>query len=207
LKGNPNHNELFIALAKGDRVAFEKLYKLYFPRLYSFSFKIINDSGLAKDVVQNVFIKIWELHASFNYENPEAFIYQMVRNASLNYVRHLKVVDNLKIKVQDQLMGEELYYIDMVGDEPYLLIEKELNEKILEVMNSLPEKCLLVFRMSRIEGLKNAEIAERLMISLKAVEKHISKAMKIYRDNFQEYFPVHIVWLVLGGLNYESYLF
>jgi len=195
-----NHNQLFTSLAQGDNLAFEKLYKLYFPRLYAFAFKIINDSGLAKDVVQNVFIKVWELRASFSFENPEAFIYQMVRNASLNYVRHLRVVDNLKSRIQNQFQGEELYYIDMVGNEPYILIEKELNEKILEVMNSLPEKCLIVFRMSRLEGLKNAEIAERLNISLKAVEKHITKAMKVYKENFPEYLPVQIIFLVLAGL-------
>jgi RNA polymerase sigma-70 factor, ECF subfamily len=200
LKGNSSHIQLFNSLAEGDDMAFEKLYKLYFPRLYTFSFKILNDSGLAKDVVQNVFVKIWEIRTSFNFENPEAFIYQMVRNSSLNYIRHLKVVDNLKSKVKDQYLGEELYYIDMVGNEPYILIEKELEEKILEVMNSLPDKCLTVFRMSRIEGLKNTEIADHLKISVKAVEKHISKAMRIYRGNFADYLPIQIVLLVLEVL-------
>lgn len=191
---------MFHSLAKGDEKAFENLYQLYFPRLYAFSFKIINDSGLAKDVVQNVFIKIWETRSSFNLDKPEAFIYQMVRNASLNYIRHLKVVDNLKSKVKGQYLGEELYYIDMVGNEPYILIEKELEGKILAVMNSLPDKCLTVFRMSRIDGFKNREIAEQLEISVKSVEKHISKALQIYRDNFADYLPLHIILLVLGGL-------
>lgn len=200
LKGTYSHMQLFDSLAKGDDIAFEKLYKLYFPRLYAFSFKILNDSGLAKDVVQNVFIKIWEIRTSFRFENPEAFIYQMVRNSSLNYIRHLKVVDNLKLKIKDQYLGEELYYIDMVGNEPYILIEKELEEKILKVMNSLPDKCLTVFRMSRIEGLKNVEIADRLKISIKTVEKHISKAMQIYKGSFADYLPAHIILLVLQGL-------
>lgn len=151
-------------------------------------------------MVQNVFIKVWETRTSFRFDNPEAFIYQMVRNASLNYIRHLKVVDNLKSKVKDQYLGEELYYIDMVGNEPYILIEKELKEKILDVMNSLPDKCLSVFRMSRIDELKNREIAEQLGISIKTVEKHISKAMQIYKVNFSDYLPLHIVLLFLGGL-------
>lgn len=200
MKDNSNYNQLFQSLSQGDELAFEKLYKLYFPRLYAFSFKIINDSSLAKDVVQNVFIKIWEIRYSFNFENPEAFIYQMVRNASLNYIRNLKVVDNLKSKIKDQYLGEELYYIDLVGNDPYVLIEKELEEKILEVMSSLSDKCLSVFRLSRIDGLKNREIAEQLGISIKAVEKHISKAMKIYKQNFADYLPLQIILLVLGGL-------
>ena len=200
MKPNEHHTELFHAHANGDKGAFEQLYKLYFPRLYSFSFKIIKEEDLAKDLVQNVFIKIWEYPSSLNIENPESFLYQMVRNACLNFIRHLKVVDNLKSMVKDQYLGEELYYIDLVGNQPYLLIEKELEGKIMEVMNSLPEKCLAVFRMSRIDGMKNREIAEQLGISLKAVEKHISKALKTYRDNFSEYLPLHLVLLVLGGI-------
>ena len=199
---NPNEGniDLFYSHAKGDKDAFEKLYKLYFPRLYAFSLKIINDGALAKDLVQNIFIKIWESPLSVNIENPESFLYQMVRNASLNYIRHLKVVDNLKSRVKDQCLGEELYYIDLVGNQPYILIEKELEGRIMEVMNSLPEKCLAVFQMSRIDGLKNHEIADQLGISIKTVEKHISKALQIYRLNFSDYLPLHIILLVLSGM-------
>lgn len=199
MRENAVHLELFQSVAKGDVKSFEKLYHIYFPRLFSFSFKIINDSGIAKDLVQNIFIKVWEKRALIKFDNPEAFLYQMIRNASINYIRHLKVVDNLKSEVRNQFLGEELYFIDMVGNEPYILIEKELEEKILEVRESLPNKCLVVFKLSRLEGLKNREIAEQLGISIKAVEKQISKAMKIYRHNFADYLPMHIILLTLGG--------
>ncbi|MDX9884013.1 MAG: RNA polymerase sigma-70 factor [Prolixibacteraceae bacterium] len=194
------HIGLFHAVSKGDEKAFEKLYKLYFPRLYTFVLKITSDGSLAKDMVQNVFIRLWETHETFRYEHPEAFLYKMVRNASLNYIRHLKVVDNLKSEIKDQYLGEELYYIDMVGNEPYLLIEKELSEKVMEVMDELPEKCRVVFRMSRIEGLKNQEIADRLGLSIKTVEKHISKALEVYRKKFAGYLPMSVIILVLQGL-------
>ena len=200
MKAGQIHIDLFNAVSKGDEKAFEKLYKLYFPRLYSFALKITGDGSLAKDLVQNVFVRLWETHDTFQYENPEAFLYKMVRNASLNYIRHLKVVDNLKSEMKDQYLGEELYYIDMVGNEPYLLIEKELGEKVMEVMDELPEKCRMVFRMSRIDGLKNQEIADRLGLSVKTVEKHISKALDIYRKKFAGYLPLPIVLLVLQGL-------
>lgn len=194
------HTALFQSLANGDEKSYEVLFHLYFPRLYAFSYKILNDSGLAKDVVQNVFLKIWETRSAFNFDHPEAFMYQMVRNASLNYIRHLKVVDNLKLKVKDRYLGEELYYIDLVGNDPYILIEKELEERILEVMESLPNRCLTVFRLSRLEGMRNLEIADRLGISIKAVEKQISKALQIYRHNFADYLPLHIILLVLIDL-------
>lgn len=200
MKENSNNLHLFQSLSKGDEQAFDMLYQLYFPRLYAFSLKIINDNGLAKDVVQNVFIKIWETRDSFHYDHPEAFLYQMVRNASLNYIRHIRVVSKLKNELKDQYLGEELYHIDLAGNEPYILIEKELEEKIKKVMDSIPEKCQLVFRMSRVDGLKNREIADQLGISIKAVEKHISKALQIYRNNFSEYLPIQLILLVLGNL-------
>jgi RNA polymerase sigma-70 factor (ECF subfamily) len=173
---------------------------LYFPRLYSFALKIIQDSGLAKDVVQNVFISLWESRNTFRYDYPEAFLYKMVRNASLNYVRHLKVVDNLKIKAKAQFLGEELYHIDMVGNQPYVLIEKELQEKVVEVMDNLPEKCKAVFLLSRIDGLKNHEIAYQLGISIKTVEKHISKALSIFRDKFADDLFMPLILLIIRSL-------
>lgn len=194
------HIKLFHAVSQGDEKAFQRLYTIYFPRLYAFALKIIGDTGLAKDLVQNVFIRLWEMQTTFHYEHPEAFLYKMVRNASLNYIRHLKVVDNLKSQVKDQYLGEELYYIDMVGDEPYLLVEKELFEKVTEVMERLPDKCQQVFRMSRIDGLKNQEIADQLGLSIKTVEKHISKALSIYREKFAGYLPLSAIWVVLQEL-------
>lgn len=201
MEAGQKHIKLFIAVSEGDEKAFEKLYKLYFPRLYSFALKIIGDDNLAKDVVQNVFIRLWETHETFNHEFPEAFLYKMVRNASLNYVRHLKVVDHFKSKIKDQYLGEELYYIDLVGNEPYILIEKELQEKVVEVMDSLPDKCRTVFHMSRVEGLKNQEIADHLGINIKTVEKHISKALFIYRERFSGYLPFSVILLILRGLH------
>jgi RNA polymerase sigma-70 factor (ECF subfamily) len=196
----PAHIHLFRSLADGDEKAFGKLYMLYFPRLYSFALKIIQDNGLAKDVVQNVFISLWESRNTFRYDHPEAFLYKMVRNASLNYIRHLKVVDNLKTKVKAQFLGEELYHIDMVGNQPYILIEKELQEKVAEVMDTLPEKCKAVFLLSRIDGLKNHEIADQLGISIKTVEKHISKALIVFREKFADDLVMPLILLLVRSL-------
>lgn len=161
---------------------------------------MIEDSGLAKDIVQNVFIRLWETKETFHHNQPEAFLFKMVRNASLNHIRHIKVVDNLKLKIRNQLLGEELYYIDMIGNQPYMLVESELQNQIFQVLDSLPEKCRQVFRLSRIDGLKNKEIADKLNISLKNVEKHISKALTVFRDKFSDYLPIQIILLILGNL-------
>lgn len=155
---------------------------------------------MAKDIVQNIFIKIWESPETIKLDNPEAYLFKMVKNASLNYIRHLKVLDNLKVQVKEKYLGEELYYIDFVGDEPVELIDREIQEKIDQVMNSLPKKCKEVFLLSRNEGLKNREIAEKLNISIKSVEKHISRALAVYRANFTELFPFYFFIFTVAQL-------
>ncbi|NJK94923.1 MAG: RNA polymerase sigma-70 factor [Bacteroidales bacterium] len=189
MKETIKNRELFKKFAEKDEYTFEQAYRLYFPRLFTYSMKIVGDKNMAKDVVQDVFIKLWENPKVLDTDNPEAFIFTTVRNASLNFVRHLKVIDNLKIKVQEKYEGDELYYIDFIGSEPTELIDKELQTGFEKVLNSLPRKCREVFSLSRKEGLKNREIAEKLNISTKNVEKHISRALSIYRTNFANLIP------------------
>jgi len=188
-----SYKQLFSNVSNGDEKSFEKLYYLYFPRLYAFALKILNNEDLSKDVVQEVFIRFWEKSAFFVNKNPEAFLFRMVKNACINNIRHQKIVEQRNIEVKNQYQGEELYAIDMMSDEPYALIEKELREEINEVFYSLPEKCRLVFKMSRIDGLKNQEIASLLKVSIKTVEKHITKALKIYKKNFPYYLLLFFV--------------
>lgn len=200
MEQNQNQNAVSLFVRERNEEAFRNFYYLYFPRLLRFAEKIIKDADLAKDVVQNIFIKIWENPQCLPVEAYEAFLYKMVRNASLNYIRHLKVIDSLKSEVKNQYLGEELYHIDLVGDQPCILIEQELHQKVVEVLDSLPEKCRQVFKLSRIDGLKNKEIAEKLQISLKSVEKHISKALAVYKHSFSDILPLQIFLLILGEM-------
>lgn len=178
---------------------FDNVYRQYFPRLFSFALKIIGNENHAKDLIQDIFIKIWESPEEIKAKYTEAYLFKTVRNGSLNYIRHLNVEDKLKQISKERLKGEELYYIDMVRDEPTLLIEEELNLEIKRVMEELPSKCQEVFKLSRIEGLKNKEIAEKLDISTKSVEKHISKALKVYRDRFA-LIPLAIIISIIKNL-------
>ena len=175
---------------------FDNLYRIYFPRLYAFALKIIGDDSHAKDLVQNVFVKFWENENALQNENLEAFLFKAVRNGSLNYIRHLKVVDNLKQRSKEHYLGEELYYIDMVRDEPVVLIEEELKQQIIDVMEQLPPKCKEVFKLSRIDELKNKEIADKLGLSLKSVEKHMSKAIVFYRKRIT-HIPLPLILLII----------
>ena len=196
--------QLLERIKRDDSDSFELLFRRYFNRLKAFTISFVKDDALAKDIVQEVFIKVWEKRASIKDISLEVFLYKMVRNQCLNYLRHVKVVENRSGGLKDATQMEELYRIDIIRDEPYLLIEKELEHEIVEVMNQLPDKCKQVFQLSRIDGLMNAEIADKLQVSVKNVEKHMTKALKHFREHFNDRLPIQIIILVL--LNYHDKL-
>ena len=167
-----------------DEEAFELLYRRFYPRLYNFSLKIIGEVSVSQDIVHEVFIKFWENREHLYGNSYGALLFKMTRNMCFNYLKHKKVVLNKSIDLTACRQWEELYRIEFVKDDPYLLIEKELEEQFQEIVNDLPERCREVFILSRVNGMKNREIAQELNLSLKAIEKHISYALRILRARF-----------------------
>ena len=164
----------------GDNQAFDVLFRRYYPRLFAFAHKFVQDEDLSKDIVQEAFITIWEKRITIKNISIEAFLYKIVRNNCLNYIRSIKIFENKSVKLENASKLEELYRIAVVKNEPYYLIEDELNREMESVLKTLPETCRKVFELSRIEGLMNKEIAEVMHFSVKNVEKNISLAIKAF---------------------------
>lgn len=195
-------DDLFDRIKSGDQKALETLFSIYFPRLNDFARNVVKDDVISQDVVQDVFVKVWEKRFEIETINLEAFLFKLVRNRCIDYIKYLKVVNNRMQEIQLSSKYEELYRIDFVGDEPYVLIEKELKQKIEKTIESLPDRCREVFILSRMNGLKNKEIAEKLGISIKNVERHLTRALQTFRANFSEELPIALVILVLKNLNF-----
>lgn len=193
-------DELFDRIKADDQKALELLFAVYFPRLNDFSRKVIKDDSISQDIVQEVFVKVWEKRAIIDSLNIEAFLFKLVRNRCIDYIKHLKVVNNRMQEIQISTQYEELYRIDFIGNEPYVLIEQELKIKIDKTILDLPDRCREVFTLSRINGLKNKEIAEMLGINIKNVERHLNRAMQSFRGNFREELPIALIVLVLNNL-------
>ena len=188
-------SDIIERIRKGDEYAFERLFHTYYPRLFAFALEFVQSRDLAKDVVQEIFIKVWENRSQIRNVSVSGFLFTLVRNQCLNYLRHKKVVDNKKVQIKHTARMEELYRIDFMRDEPYPIIEKQLNEEVDRAMSQLPPKCRKVFMMSRKKGMKNKEIAEELGFSMKNVEKHLSRALKHFREHFtqQVYLPPVVI--------------
>jgi RNA polymerase sigma-70 factor (ECF subfamily) len=195
-------DELFDQIKSGDQKALELLFSIYFPRLNDFARNVVKDDVISQDIVQDVFVNVWEKRADIEIINLEAFLFRLVRNRCIDYIKHLKVVNNRMQEIQISSIYEELYRIDFIGNEPYVLIEKELKTKIEKTINSLPDRCREVFILSRMNGLKNKEIAEKLNINIKNVERHLSRAMQSFRNNFRDELPVALIVLVLKSLEF-----
>lgn len=199
-KSRRRADELFDQIKTGDQKALELLFPIYFPRLNDFARNVVKDDGISQDIVQEVFVKVWEKKAEIESLNIEAFLFRLVRNRCIDYIKHLKVVNNRLQKIHIASKYEELYRIDFVGNEPYVLIEQELKMKIEKIIQDLPDRCREVFILSRMNGLKNKEIAEKLDINIKNVERHLNRALQSFRSNFSKELPILLVLLVLKSI-------
>ena len=199
-KSRRKADELFDMVKADDQKAFELLFSIYFARLNDFAKNVVKDDVISQDIVQEVFVKVWEKRVEIESINLEAFLFRLVRNRCIDYIKHLKVINN---RIRETLISskyEELYRIDFIGNEPYVLIEEEVKTKIEKTIQSLPEHCREVFILSRIEGLKNKEIAEKLDINIKNVERHLNRALQSFRKNFIYELPIAIIVLILKNL-------
>ena len=138
--------------------SFEEVFRRDYPVLLPFVERHVGDRELAKDLVQDVFFKLYENLPDFSSEGSiKSWLYTSSRNAALDYLRHLKVRDNNKL-----LMAEAMMYAADVDE----MISEELAQKINEAINSLPAQCCQIVRMHIIDGKKYTEISAELELSM-----------------------------------------
>lgn len=191
---------LFLKCKMGDEKAFEALFHRTFPRLHDFVLKITKDETIAEDILQDVFMQLWKKKDQVENINIEAYLFRLVRNQCLDYIKFVKVISAKTSEFEATRKYEELYRIDFFRDEPYLLIHEELKREIERIIDMLPARCKEVFMLSRMEGLKNREIAEKLQINIKNVERHLARAIKTFREKFSDEVPVTVITLILSQL-------
>lgn len=172
---------------KLDEVTFEKLFRNHFKGLTWFAVRYVKDVETAQEIVQEAFISLWEKRDTIDMaKSVKSYLASSVYNKSLNHIRDNKKFD------RDILTFENLLP-DATYEQTDRLITTELNEKIKEAVNELPEKCREVFVMSRFQNLKYQEIADKLQISVKTVETQMSKALQHMREKLSEYLTILLI--------------
>src|SRR5215510_9591875 len=165
--------QIALRLTNRDEAAFEQVFKTHYKNLHAYAFTILKDEDEAEEMVQQVFFKLWERSEHLSFSGPvAAYLYRAVHNETLNFMKHQKVKAGHQMHVA--------YSMKNKSDQPHgELTGKELEKKFRAALSELPEQCRTVFQMSRFEDMKYKEIAEKLDISIKTVENHMVKALKL----------------------------
>lgn len=172
---------------EGRVLFFEQLYMKYHGKLVLYVNKYLHDTEFSKDIVQEAFTSFWKQVENNTFSgNAKAYLFQIVRNKALNAIRDNKKMVNAGNSAFGILNAAERSVVSNSVNPFVSLLELELEEQYDQVLSRLPKSCLEVFKMSRDEGLKNKEIAERMGVSIKMVEKQITKALSLFRKEFAE---------------------
>lgn len=189
------NREIVSALKKGDIKTFEVLYYKYNRGLISFASSFIHDRVMAEDIVHESFFALWQQREGLSEEQSiKSFLFGIVRNKSMNYLRR-KVNTTLSFEdmtENDFFVSRKLLSLESI--ESYEIDISNLKKEIEETYNSLPQIYKDVFNLSRNEHFSNKEIAELLNISVKAVEKRMTKTLKIFKERLGD---KYILFLIL----------
>lgn len=178
------HDDLKLveALTRGDRKAFNEIYELYWERLFAYAYNRLHDRESSEEALQEVFLSLWENRFSLKIKTSlSSYLYSSVKYKMLNIMRSKKVRDRY---AKDFRSFAQNYAPAQAENHQNL---SDLKNLIEDSLSTLPPKCQLVYRMSRQEHIPNQEIADKLHISKKTVENHLTKALKHLRMHLAEY--------------------
>ncbi len=181
---------LFAKVKNGDEVAFEILFKSFYASLTHFANAYLQDLDEAEEIVQSIFVNIWEKKEHIIIETSfKSYIYQSVKNKCLNYLRNKKT-QSKHLTIIDAKDYEDDHAIESMSSD-------EINQQLYFALEELPPKCKQIFQLSRLEGLKHKDIAEKLDLKVKTIENQIGIALKFLRTKLVD----HLYLLVFLHLN------
>lgn len=179
-----NPAKLFIFNIMKSADIFNQLYEAYFNRLIFHALRFVDDRAEAEDIVADVFADLWFRLPTLDTDGGlVSYLYRAVSTRSLNVLRHRNIAA-VRIELLETINEKRLEFIDRTNLEDTINAH-EIETGIREALSELPEKCREVFILSYINGLKNKEIAEAMDISVRTVEAHVYKALRIMRDRLK----------------------
>lgn len=184
--------DIIALLNKRNEAAFEVAFSIYYPRLVAFAKQYVAEDD-AFNFTQDAFVTLLDKSLSFINENQlQSYLYTTVKNNCLMYLRHETVKKKYsERRIADQSQIElNIQALDRLNTSSIAF--SEIEQIINSTLNELPPKCREVFSLSRFEGKRNSEVAELLNISEKAVEAHISRALKAFRISLKDYLSLLI---------------
>lgn len=168
-------------LVIGDENSFSMIFSAYYTDLVLFALTIVRNSDVAEEIVQEIFVKLWEDHKSLQIKTSlRSYLLRSVQNRCIDWYRHKKVI---AAHIDD--ISSEMVLFDCDTDK--YLFSSELEERIEKILSIIPADCSEAFRMNREQGLKYNDIAEKLSVSVRTVEVRVSKALHLLRKHLHDY--------------------
>jgi RNA polymerase sigma-70 factor (ECF subfamily) len=165
---------------------FEKIFNDHYSNLCAYANNFLKDLDAAEEVVQEVLFKLWTNRESIVINTSiQSYLFRAVRNASLNVIKHVNVREDYKAQ-------NEYEMDDSLSSEDEMIVS-ELEQKIRATIDQLPIERKKIFILSRYEGLKYKEIADKLNLSVSTVENQMVKALKFLRTELKDYLP----WIII----------
>ena len=168
-----------------DEVAFRYLFEHYYPSLCLFAKRFIDDRETREDIVQEVFFRLWDKRKQITVtSSAQNYLLTSVRNLCLNYLRRQEVQQPFEESLFDQPDDEE-------GDR--LIQLRELEEQLAQALAQLPPEYRLAFELNRMEGKSLEEVAQRMGVSTRTVERYRDKAIALLQTELKEYLPLFLL--------------
>lgn len=191
-----DQNKLQSELKEGSSDAFYKIYECYNSLIYHLAFQYLQNSEDARDVVQETFIRLWESRKNLNIDKSLVnYIYTIAKNQCINIL--LKRKNSFKYREKLKQKEISLNLKALYNTDPSVLFKKEIEIIIKQVLEESSSEARKIFSLSRNTGKTNKEIARELNISIKTVEYHIAKVLKVLRIRLKDFFFLLICFSVL----------
>ncbi|MGQ8338274.1 RNA polymerase sigma-70 factor [Sunxiuqinia sp. A32] len=186
-----NDKYLLSKLKNGDEAAFKVIYNTYVSRLYYFIYEYVPFNDLVENIIQDTLMTLWDKKDELRDDtNFGAYLYTVAKNNCLLKLRDKKHQRRI-FESTDLSELEVAANMDALGTlDTSSFTFAEIDSIIENTLSELPPQCRNVFQLSRFENKKNKEIADELGISVKAVEGHITKALKVFKTSLKDYLPI-----------------
>ena len=173
-------NNLLGEIKNGNRESFDQIFRRYYSPLVHFGVRFVADADLSAEIVQDLFVRLWSNRENLSFSNSfESYLMRSVRNSAITYINKERSHAEANLKV---FSGDS-----DVNDPSEMLQSSNLEETYRKILSDMPEKRREVFLASRFDGMKYAEIAEKMGVSQKTVEAHMSAAIKQLREGLKAY--------------------
>jgi len=190
--------DLIRRIKQNDREAFEIIFREYFHVLYEYANFYVNNSPLAEDIVQDIFLKVWDSRDQLTiHSSLKSYLFRSVHNNCIQHLRHKTVEKNHniynRVKLEEAMLMNRLFFENGLTK----LFKNDIESLVKKAIKDLPEKTREVYMLSRYKYFKNRDIAKKFNITEKSVEYHITRALECLRKYLKDYLPAICISFVV----------